>query len=210
MNRRKQSFLFLGLGVVLSIILCGIGCSLTQPSPVKQSFLLEPIRAGAARVSSAPVQLRIRDIQVTAPFDGKGFVYRTSEFGYKADFHHEFLTSPRSMFASQLQAWLSASHIFRAVFPPGSAIDATHTLDGNVTVLFGDFRDLSAPRAVVAAEFFVSKDGGTITEVVFHKSYREEVLISERQPEALTKGWTSALKKMFAALEQDLSAKFIE
>ena len=63
------------------------GCSLKQPNPSKQSFLLEPVRAGEARADSSPVQLRIRNLQVAAPFDGKGFVYRTSELGYKADFH---------------------------------------------------------------------------------------------------------------------------
>ena len=182
------------------------GCSLRQPNPSKQSFLLEPVRAGEARAESSPVQLRLRNIQVAAPFEGKGFVYRTSELGYKADFYNEFLTAPRTLIAGQLQMWLGASKVFRNMLPPGGSIEATHALDGNVSALYGDFQNPSAPKAVLAAEFFITSDRVSPPAIVFHKSYRQDVAIDGRQPEALAKGWTLALEKVFAALEADVAA----
>ena len=202
---RDLGHLSLRLGALLLAGLIMQGCSLKQPNPAKQSFLLEPVRAGEARADSSPVQLRIRNLQVAAPFEGKGFVYRTSELGYKADFYNEFLTAPRTLIAGQLQMWLSASKVFQNVLPPGSSIEATHVLDGNVTALYGDFQNPSAPKAVLAVEFFITSERVSTPAIVFHKSYRQEIAIDGRRPEALARGWTLALEKIFAALEADVA-----
>lgn len=141
---------------------------------------------------------------MAAPFEGKGFVYRTSDLGYKVDFYNEFLTAPRTLIAGQLQAWLGTAKVFRAVLPPGIASEATHTLDGNVSALYGDFRIPAAPKAVVEIEIFVTSDRGA-ADVVFHRSYRQEISIAERLPEALAKGWSLALEKIFTTLEADMA-----
>lgn len=192
---------------LVALLLAGLiiqGCSLKQPIPAKQSFLLEPVRTGEVRTVESLVQLRLRNLQVAAPFEGKGFVYRTSGLGYKSDFYNEFLTAPRTLIAGQLQTWLGASKIFRNVLPPGITLEATHALDGTISALYGDFQNPSAPKAVVAAEFFLSSDQTSLSEIVFHKNYRQEIAIDGRQPEALAKGWTEALARIFASLEQDL------
>ena len=183
------------------------GCSLRQPNPAKQSFLLEPVRTGEARAAASPVQLRLRTIHVAAPFEGKGFVYRTSELGYKVDFYHEFLTTPRALIGGQLQTWLSASKVFQNVLPPGSTIEATHTLDGNVSALYGDFRNVASPKAVLAIEFFLTREQPASGGIVFHQSYRQEVTIENRAAETLAKGWSKALELILTSLEQDLAAQ---
>jgi len=211
-SRRRLRVLFgptlKNLSLRLSaLLLAGLiiqGCSLKQPSPSKQTFLLEAVRAGEARSTSSPVQLRIRNIQVAAPFEGKGFVYRTSELGYKADFYNEFLTAPRSLIAAQLQTWLGASKVFRNVLPPGSSVEASHALEANVSALYGDFREPASPKAVLAIEFFLTKEQAASGEIVFHQSYRQEVVIENRTAEALAKGWGKALGQIFTALEQEL------
>lgn len=210
MNCCQINFLLRRLSSLLLAGLVVQGCSLKQPNPAKQSFLLEPVRAGEARANSSPVQVRVRNIQVAAPFEGKGFVYRTSELGYKADFYNEFLTSPRALIGGQLQAWLSASKVFRNMLPPGSVIEATHSLDGNVSALYGDFQNPSSPKAVLAAEFFISRERTSLPAIVFHKSYRQEIAIGGRQPEALARGWTLALEKIFAALEADVATAHLD
>lgn len=181
------------------------GCSLKQASPVKQSFLLEAARTGPARTGASDTILRVRDVRVAPAFEGRGFVYRTSEFGYTSDFYREFFIAPRAQFSEQTRRWLSASGLFRLVIDPASKMDATQTIEGNLSELYGDFRDAAAPKAVLAVEFFLSNDQSAASTVFFHKAYRREVPLENRAPESLAKGWGKALEQILTALEQDLA-----
>jgi cholesterol transport system auxiliary component len=167
--------------------------------------LLEAVRGGPARTGAGDAILRVRDVRVAPAFEGRGFVYRTSEFGYSSDFYHEFFIAPRAQFSEQTRRWLGASGLFRIVIDPASKMDATQTIEGNVSELYGDFRDPSAPKAVLAVEFFLSNDQPAASAVVFHKAYRREVPLDNRAPESLAKGWGKALEQILTALEQDLS-----
>lgn len=180
------------------------GCSLKQASPAKQTYLLEAVRGGEARSGVSGAVLRVREVHLAPAFEGRGFVYRTSEFGYKSDFYHEFLTAPRNLIAGQLQSWLSASKLFRGVVPLGAAGEATHVISANVSTLHGDFRDTSAPKAVLAVEFTVSRDGAGF-EILLHKAYRQEVAVTAPDAEALAKGWSTALVGILGALEADMA-----
>ena len=191
----SAAMLFLGMALG--------GCSLKQASPAKQTFLLEAVRSGDARSGGSGAVLRVREVHVAPAFEGRGFVYRTSEFGYKSDFYHEFLTAPRNLIAGQLQSWLGASRLFRGVVPLGAAGEATHVISANVSALYGDFRDASAPKAVMSIEFTVSRDGAP--EILLHKAYRQEAPISARDAESLAKGWSQALAGILGALEADMA-----
>lgn len=195
----RFSVLVMMLGTALT------GCSLKQASPVKQTYLLEAARGGEVQSSGNGAVLRVREVHVAPAFEGRRFVYRTSEFGYTSDFYREFLTSPRNLIAAQLQSWLSASKRFRGVVPLGAAGEATLGISANVSALYGDFRDASAPRAVVAIEFTVSRDGAAGSEILLHKAYRQEAAVLARDGDALAKGWSQALAAVLAALEADMA-----
>lgn len=181
------------------------GCSLKQASPTKQTYLLEAVRTGEARSGGSGAVLRVRDVRVVPAFEGRGFVYRTSEFGYENDFYHEFFIAPRAQFSEQTRRWLGASGLFGIVIDPASKLDPTQTIEGNVLEFYGDFRETAAPKAMLAVEFFLSNDRPVASEIVFHKAYRREVPLDNRSPESLVKGWGKALEQILTALEQDLS-----
>jgi uncharacterized lipoprotein YmbA len=209
MNRRCSNALPLHLLVLLTAaLLTGTlltgGCSLKKQYPAKHSFLIEAQRAGEAGASTTSGVLRVRSLQVAAPFEGKGFVYRTSGLGCQTDFYHEFLVAPRALVTEQTGQWLGASGLFRFVLDSASKADATHSLEGNVSALYGDYRDAASPKAVLAVEFFLTNDQAASSEIVFHKSYRQEVPLENRAPETLAKGWGKALELILTALEQDL------
>lgn len=189
--------------MVIALVIAG--CSLRQASPTKLSYVLETVRPGQARPTSSPAILRVRRVQVAAPFEGRGFVYRTSDLGYEADFYHEFLTSPGNLIAGQLQGWLGASGLFRGVLPSGGNGGASYIIDGNITALYGDFRNSSAPTAVIAAEFFVSAEDDAAAKIVFNRRYRQEIPVAGRTAEDLAQGWSKALGGIFSALEDDLA-----
>lgn len=206
MNRRHVSIPSPHLGVVLIAALLAGGCSLKKPYPAKHSFLIEAQRVGEARAATASGVLRVRNLQVAAPFEGKGFVSRNSGLGYQTDFYQEFLVAPRALITEQTRQWLGASGLFRFVLDPASKADTTHSLEGNVSALYGDYRDAASPKAVLTVEFFLVNDQPASPEIVFHKSYRQEVPLDNHAPETLAKGWGRALEQILTALEQDLAA----
>ena len=206
MNRRLSNALPLHLLVLLTAGLLAGGCSLKKPYPAKHSFLIEAQRVGEGRAAAASGVLRVCNLQVAAPFEGKGFVYRNSGLGYQTDFYHEFLVAPRALLTEQTRQWLGASGLFRYVLDPASKADATHSLEGNVSAIYGDYRDAASSKAVLAVEFFLTNDQAVSPEIVFHKSYRQEVPLENRALETLAKGWGKALEQILTALEQDLAA----
>lgn len=191
--------------LILLALLAG-GCSLKKAAPVKASFLLDARRHDTiAATKKSAATLRVRNLQVAAPFEGRGFIYRLGDVRYESDFYHEFLASPRAMLTEQTRQWLGGSGLFQVVADPASKVDATHSLGGNVSALFADYRDASAPKAVFAIDIFVADNRGTTEEIVFQRSYREEVTLTDRAPESLVRGWNTALGKILTALEKDLA-----
>lgn len=195
---------FRWLPVLLALGLMASGCSLKQAAPVKATFLIETPRTAPARAIPAPMTLRVRPIQVAEPFEGREFVYRKSELSFESDFYHGFLVPPRALVTSQARRWLETSGLFRAVLDPTSKADATHTLEGNVTALYGDYRDQAAPKAVLAIQFVLLHEEGAAPQIVFQRGYRQEVPLDGRGAEALAKGWSKALAQILTALEGDL------
>ena len=210
MNRRRAPALSLHFGLLLAAALFLEGCSLKKPYPAKQSFLVEARRAGEPRVSATSAMLRVRNLQIAAPFEGRGFVYRNSDLGYQTDFYHEFLVAPRALLTEQTRQWLGASGLFRFVLNPSGKAEATHNLEGNVSALYGDYRISASPKAVLVMEFFLSNDQPASPEIIIHKNYRQEVALENRAPETLAKGWGKALEQILTALEQDLNGARIK
>jgi cholesterol transport system auxiliary component len=210
MNRRLLSSpTWLGAVLLVAALLTG-GCSLKKSYPAKQSFLIEARRAGEARAATAAAAsssavLRVRDLQIAAPFEGRGFVQRDSPLGYRSDFYYEFLVAPSALLTEQTRQWLAASGLFRHVLGPAGKADPTHSLEGHVMALYGDFRDSASPKAVLAVEFFLIVESSNPAEVVFRQNYRQEIALDNRLPDTLANGWSQALEQVLTALEHDLA-----
>ena len=180
------------------------GCSLKKQAPIQHTYLVEATRGGDAHLTTSLATLRVREISVAAPFEGRNFVYRNSELNYESDFYHEFLVPPRALLTGQVRQWLAASGLFRAVLGPTSKADSTHHLEGSVGALYADFRNHSSPKAVVAIEFLLFNSQSPAPELLFHRSYREEIPAAGNSAEALAKAWSQGLAQILAALERDL------
>jgi len=204
MSSRAASGLLLPLAILFAAVLAD-GCSLRKAYPAKHTFLLEARRAGDSRASTGSPVLQVRNLRLAAPFDGKGFVYRTTGLGYQSDFYNEFLVTPRTLLTEQVRQWLGASGLFQCVLDPSSKAEQTHSLEGNVSALYGDFRDDAAPKAVLEAEFFLINEQTTSPQIVFHQSYRQQVALRNRAPETLAEGWSKAVEKTLTELEADLA-----
>ncbi|HEX7226848.1 MAG TPA: hypothetical protein VF353_03660, partial [Candidatus Binatia bacterium] len=159
------------------------GCvSIEKSYPDKRYFVLDigpnvmaqnPAERGTLQIGSARVSPRYAD---------KNFVYRRSDARFESDFYNEFLISPGVLIAEELRQGLSQAGLFKFVVGSVNALAPTHTLEIVVNTLYGDFRDIRAPQAVMEIEFFLSQEGSP-SGIVFHKRYHSAISLEARNPE---------------------------
>ena len=149
--------------------------------------------------------LQVANIRVSPRYEDKSFVYRTSESGYESDFYNQFLVSPAALLGEEVRKGLTRARLFRHVINALSQVEPSYVLEGVVDALYGDFRDPSAPKAVLEMEFFLRKESASKAEIVADKRYAKSIAVSGRTPEALIKGWDEALEAILSSLIADLS-----
>lgn len=188
----------------LALVMLGACVSLTKSYPEKHYYALEVARQGDALTPVSLAPLKIRKFRASPSFEGREFVYRTSEGQYQTDFYNEWFISPNAMLTQQVQTWLTRSGLFQYVMDSSGSLAPTHALEATVTALYGDYR-VKPSRAVLGLEFFLVHEASDPADLVWHQEYREEVELTERSPETLVNGWNAALRLILTALEDDLN-----
>jgi cholesterol transport system auxiliary component len=186
------------------------GCvSIERSYPDKRYFVLDislkespqdPADNGILQMASARVSPRYAD---------RNFVYRRSDTRFESDFYNQFLISPAALVTEELRRELSQAGLFKFVVGSANPLAPTHTMETMVNTLYGDFRDLKAPKAVIEMEFFLTQEASP-SGIVFHKLYQRIVPVQERNPEALVRGWNQGLESISDSLVSDLKASRIQ
>ena len=190
--------------IVVLVIFCSGCVSLEQKYPDKSYFVIEISSAGQASPAQGDRVLLVSNLHISPRYAGTGFVYRTSETAYESDFYNQFLSSPGTMISEEVRKGLAAASAFRYIVGPASELTAKYVLEGSVNALYGDFRNLNAPAAVLEIEFFLRKENSSNPGIALHKRYEKSVAIGQRTPDALAKGWDQALEAIIANLVADL------
>ncbi len=180
-------------------------CSVTRPSPVKQTFLLDP-PLPAAVAKGQPSSLRMGTVNVGAPFRGRSFVSREGEFRYENDFYNEFLVAPASMIGELTGRALEHAKAFSLVAPANSSADADWILDGFVTSLYADAREPAKMYADVDVTYYLFRNDGTSGLPVWTQTYRQRTPLSGNTAQAYASALNVALGTVFADLARDLAA----
>jgi len=163
----------------------------TEPARIQTDFILEVSR-----------------FTIDSAFSGSGLVYRIGDAEYESDFYNEFLASPSAMISDTMRNWLSRSRLFKRVLDPGSQIDPTHMIEGNITALYGDVRVASSPRATIEMRIFLLEaETGDEPLPVFGKTYTASTVMESDDPEGLVEGLGRCLQKILSALENDLAER---
>jgi cholesterol transport system auxiliary component len=182
------------------------GCAPKKNYPERRYYVFDVSRPQEASSPRHDAVLSVRRFRVSPRYEGKNFVYRDGDLSYQSDFYNEFLISPGSLLTEEIRQWLVSSDLFQHVVDSSSHMEATYFLEGNVSALYGDYRDAAAPTAVLEVQFFLINDVSARSEVVFQKEYREAVSLNGASAKALVNGWNTALRQILAALEADLRA----
>jgi uncharacterized lipoprotein YmbA len=186
-------------------LLLSSGCvSIERSYPDKRYFVIEVPRGADPSNPAGERILSVAHLRISPRYADRSFVYRTSDAGYESDFYNQFLASPDTMISEEIRKALAASHQFKYVLGPSDAQQPNYVLEGSVNALYGDFRNLNQPAAVLEIEFFLYNENSANPGIVTQKRYTKSVPLSERSPEALVKGWEQALSEIVAALAADL------
>ena len=204
MSKKLLLTFFIGNWVFLSLL---VGCiDFKRNTPEKRFFMLDTDRREKPSSSQSDAALRILRFRVSPRFDGKGFVHRKGNMRYDSDYYNEFLIPPGLMIAEEVNKWLTASSLFQYVIGSYSLIEPTFGLEAMVVGLYGDYRDIKAPKAVLELQFFLLKNFSSVPEIVLGKTYHQQTPLKGHSPEALVEGWNRALEHILSEFEADLIA----
>jgi cholesterol transport system auxiliary component len=212
------------MSAMLAAVVFASGCvSLERSYPDRRYFVLELAGQNTgANPGEGRGVLQLAAVRVSPRYADRSFVYRRSDTRFESDYYNQFLIPPSALLTEEIRRALQRADIFRYAVGPYHPLTATHVLDSSVNALYGDFRDLQAPEAVMEMEFFLSREAPApppkpdkpgpagsedlASGIVFHKRYHKAVPVGARTPEALVQGWDKALEEIVAALIVDLRA----
>jgi cholesterol transport system auxiliary component len=180
-------------------------CSLGLPIPEASTYVVEPAPpAPAPAAARRPETLRMGNVRVAPAFAGNELVYRTDEVRFTTDFYNRFITAPGPMLGGRMAEWLDRAGPFKTVAQPGSAAPAPYVLEAVVTDLYGDFRPGRAPAAVVTVQFYLLDVSGVSPTVMLDRSFARRVELPQATPDALVRGYGSALGEILAELSAQI------
>lgn len=190
----------------LPILLAAAGCvDLKAAYPDRRFYTVEASRTGAERATSPQSVLRVRRFNASKMCDGNELVTRTADAVYESDFYNVLFVPPAQQVQEQTAHWLSRSKLYGLVVGAGSSVPDTHTLEGNLVSLHGDYRKPGSPLAVIEVQFLLVKVTGEPAAAMAQRSYRQEIALPDQEPGSLVKGWSEGLGKILGALEADLA-----
>ncbi|HEX9454470.1 MAG TPA: ABC-type transport auxiliary lipoprotein family protein [Candidatus Binatia bacterium] len=192
--------------ILLLLVSCAACVTLERSYPEIRYYVIAIPDRGDPPSSTSERILSVANLRISPRFADKNFVYRTSESGYETDYYNQFLISPDLNVAEEVRKGLAASQLFKYVVGPSNQLASNYSLEGSINALYGDFRKLNAPMAVLEFEVFLHNEDSATPSVVLQKRYIKSVPVSARSPEALVKGWNDALNEILAALIADLKA----
>jgi uncharacterized lipoprotein YmbA len=183
-------------------------CSIGKPFPQATTYVVSPpIPADRIAASRRAKTLRMGNVRVAAPFAGNALVYRTDDVRFTSDPYQAFIADPGAMLGSQMAAWLDRAGPFNGVAQPGSAQPAPYVLDATVTELYGDFRAGAPPAAVMAVRFVLIDQTDASLKTVYEATISRRVDLEQATPDALVRGYGTALSEILEQLVSDLAAQ---
>jgi uncharacterized lipoprotein YmbA len=204
-NPDNHCFLKLRL-FALAFLVCALGLSgcLSRPPLKEQTFAFGLPESVATNSAAGGQVLALRKLRIAAPFDNRTLVYRTGDFSYVSDPYAAFLELPEEELIAPLRAGLCRQGDFSTVIGPGSALKADTLLEINVSELYGDFRQMEHPKAVLTMQFlFFDATNGVPLKLLFQKEYSRSIPLEQPNAPALMKGWNQALTEILTDATSD-------
>jgi ABC-type uncharacterized transport system auxiliary subunit len=192
----------------LLVALCAVaGCmnvDLAKSYPERRYYLLDAERQGPPAPVHFERNVTVHKCSVSPAFDGRELVYRLSDAGYASDFENQLFVTPGYAIAEEVRKWLAKSQVFANVVASRSELESDYVVEPNLVELYGDYRDETAPKAVLELQLYLIDDRQRPSEVLLKTDFRDERPLADSSAAALVEGWSASLRAALERFEEAL------
>jgi cholesterol transport system auxiliary component len=165
---------------------------------------LEVQREGNPQTVKQDVVLMVRSFSLSPGYHAKELTYRTGSSQYESDYYNQFIIDVGRQIGEQTRLWLAQSGIFTHVVPPGSTMSATHLLEGNITQLYGDFRDKINAQAVMSITFYFLDISSRKPIIKSSETFNVTTPVADNKVENLIDAYNQGLQMILSKYEEKI------
>lgn len=193
---------------MLAMAMGGIGC-LSRTALVPRSYSIDP-PAKQSPPASGGIVLSLPRVEVTPPYSGQAFVYRTGEHDLVRDPYARFASPPGWLLTAAIQGYLANADFVRDVVSPGHGIRSEATVEVTVSEMAAELRP-SGSSSVLTLRFrvFSKPDGARQAIEILLKTYSSTLAISPTTAREVVGGWNRSLADIMAQFQADLRASLV-
>ena len=197
---RKISFLFLGL----SLLFCAC-LNLKQPRDKIEFYTLEYQPPQLTDLKPLPFVIRLEPFSVAPTYDTTRIIYRDQSFKRDAYAYYKWRDNPGDLITYFLTRDIRHSGLFKAVLPFDSRSASSHLLEGTVDEFF-EWDTEANWKAVlsVSITLMVDTEPDITKRIVFQKSYHSTKPCEKKNPRALAKAMSQAMKEISGEMIKDI------
>ncbi len=186
--------------LLCGLLMCGLpGCSLTQPAPSVQYYVLALPQLPEPSSPASPT-LVVHAFRAHDPYDQQRLVYRSSP--YQLDFYtyHRWASAPAAQVTDWTRRYLRSSGLFAKVFPTPEG-DADYVLGGTLRHIEELDRD-ETWEAALEIEVWLTRPPQRTP--VWFESYAVTHQAAKRNPAAVAEAMSHNLGVILHRLAADL------
>jgi cholesterol transport system auxiliary component len=187
--------------LVLGLLILG-GCK-SNPA-VRSHYALNTTRPDRPANAPSPAVLDVRRLTIDSAYESKGLVYRQGEALYDTDYYSEFLVAPAQLITDRIRNWMTDAELCARVLDSGSLMEPTHSLEGHITRLYGDYRDKDARKAIMEIRLYLISHKDLGQAILLGKSYEQSEPVDNPDGETLVNAFDACLVRILTELESDL------
>lgn len=187
-----------GLWIALLLFLLVSACATVRQTSLKiEHYTLEYAPPGSMDLPSLPVIIRIERFSVAPSYNARQMVYRDRSFQRETDPYHRWRAHPGDLVSDSLIRDMRHSGLFKAAVQEGSAVAATHVLEGSLDEFF-EWNDEAGRRAVltVTATLITAKETDTSKKIIFQETFRALEPLEEKTPRGLAEAMSRAMSRV--------------
>lgn len=180
--------------------------NVNKPYPERTFFLFEVTNPSDTATTVQGTVLDINRFSISPTSEGREFIYRTTDLEFKSDFYNQFFRPPSNIMTETVRQWINQTGVFDTVLNPASLAIANYSIEGNIVELYGDYRNLASPKAILSIQLFLIKisEDGNDPDILLSKTYSSEQAIGTASPQNLMNGWNLALEDILNEFLSDL------
>jgi ABC-type uncharacterized transport system auxiliary subunit len=191
--------------IILALLLSGCGAARTK-APDTRYYTLE---YDPPAVSGEPVRavVNLDRFGVAPEYNTAKIVYRDLSFGRQEYHYHQWRSAPQVLAADYLRRDMQASGLFLAVSGPGSALPATHRIEGMVEEwLEVDGQDRWLATAELTVTLLDLRAASAPDMVLFQRTYRGSEPSAKKNPGSVVEAMSRVMRELSGRIIADVHA----